>query len=103
MFGLVGVLFSFRCNGCGDKFSAGKGFSVGWSGDTYANVVCAEHGIGGADTGVNLNKGGTWEDLEQRKIFPCRQCGTEAPLWDEKSCPKCGSEALEEIGQILFD
>ena len=99
----MGQLFRFLCNGCGNDFSAEKGFTVGWSGDTYAIVVCAEHGIGGADTGVNLDKGGDWESLEKRATFPCRTCGTEAPLWDQTSCPECGSGTLEETGHILYD
>lgn len=99
----MGRLFTFRCNGCKNQFSAGKGFTVGWSGDVYAVVVCAEHGIGGADAGVNLDEGGDEEALGKRTTFPCRECGTDAPLWDKKSCPKCGSEALEETGFILHD
>ena len=99
----MGRLFRFNCNACGKKFSAEKGITAGLSGDAYAIVVCAEHGIGGADTGVNLNKGGDRESLQKRKTFPCRQCGTESPVWDQKACPECGSEALSENGYIRYD
>lgn len=99
----MGQLFGFLCTGCGNVFHSEKGITVGWSGDTYATVVCAEHGMGGADTSVNLDGGGDWASLEKRETFPCRTCGAESPPWDQKSCPECGLETLTETGYISYD
>ncbi|GEM_PF-2309685 len=96
----MGTLNMYRCNGCGERFSAEGSFSLGWYGDVYAIVVCPEHGIGGADTGF---KSRDWASVEKQKIFPCRKCGTESPVWDAESCPKCGSEAIEITSSIQYD
>lgn len=99
----MGRLFKFKCNACGNRFSAEKGFGGGLSGDIYADVVCAEHGIHGAKTGVNLKEGGSIASIQNLKAFPCAACGAQSPLWDQKSCPECGSEDLDETGYLLYD
>jgi predicted RNA-binding Zn-ribbon protein involved in translation (DUF1610 family) len=99
----MGTSREYRCNGCGNEFSAEEGFSFGFKGEVYTAVVCTEHGIGGAAAGVNVAEGGEISSVEKLKTFPCPECSKDAPRWDQRTCPKCGAETIEVTGEILWD
>lgn len=99
----MGLSREYRCNDCRSEWGAEDGFSFGFLGDVCTTVVCEEHGIRTVDVEVNAREGGTISSVENRKHFPCRECGEEAPRWDAKTCPKCGSGSIEVVGHILWD
>ena len=88
---------------CGHHFTAEEDFSFGMSGEVSTPVVCPTHGLDSADTGVNMMVGELTPEITGQRQFPCPECGKEVPRWDRKSCPKCGSERLEQGSEILFD
>ena len=66
-------------------------------------VVCLNHGLYNADTGVNLLEGGSISEVEHKRDFHCPECGKDAPRWDRESCPNCGEKRLQAGAEILFD
>ena len=100
----MGKACEYRCSECGHQFSATEDFSCGFSGDVATPVVCRLHGLTSGETGVNLAAGGELTPaLIAKQSFPCPDCGEESPRWDRKSCPGCGGQRLDFVGQIMWD
>jgi hypothetical protein len=67
-------------------------------------IVCVEHGLGGAETGINVARGDKITSADRAKTeYPCPRCAVPSPRWDRRSCPKCGGSRLDWLGQILWD
>lgn len=100
----MGMAWEYRCADCGRQFSATEDFSFGFSGDVVTPIVCMVHGLTAGDTGINLAAGGDLgPEVIAKQSFPCSACGSESPRWDRKSCPSCGCERLDFVGQIMWD
>ena len=67
-------------------------FDYGFMGKVTTPVVCPEHGIVQADTGLSTREEG-WQ-AERRQSYPCPTCARESPLWDRTTCPRCGQPAM---------
>lgn len=100
----MGTAAEYRCAGCGYQFMATEDWSCGFSGEVQTPIVCGEHGIGGADTGINVATGGhIGPETTGKTTFPCPKCGANSPRWDRESCPKCGGQRLVFVSQIMWD
>ena len=53
----MGTAAEYRCEDCGHQFGASEDFSYGFLGEVVTPVVCVEHGLGDADTGINVARG----------------------------------------------
>ena len=100
----MGIAAEYRCEDCGHQFGASKDFSFGFLGEVVTPVVCVEHGLGGAETGINVARGDKITSADRAKTeYPCPRCAVPSPRWDRRSCPKCGGSRLDWLGQILWD
>ena len=100
----MGTAAEYRCEDCEHQFSASEDFSYGFLGEVVTPVVCGDHGIYDADTGINVASGGKITSADIAKAaYPCPECGVPSPRWDRRSCPKCGGSRLAFVGQILWD
>ena len=100
----MGISVQYRCEDCEHQFSASEDFSCGFLGDVVTPVVCGEHGLHDAETGINVARGEpiTLEDVAKAE-YPCPSCGVPSPRWDGRTCPECGGRQLAFVGQILWD
>ena len=100
----MGTAAEYRCEDCDPQFSASEDFSYGFLGEVVTPVVCGEHGLSDAETGINVARGEpiTLEDVAKAE-YPCPSCGVPSPRWDGRSCPTCGGRRLAFVGQILWD
>src|SRR5262245_13443565 len=102
MGGVMGRAAGYTCAECGYRAEfVADDFSYGFSGDVVTPVVCAEHGIISANTGINVIHGGL--PAHRKRKFPCPECGVLSPRWNRKSCPKCGSDRIESDTVIMWD
>lgn len=103
----MGVIYSYRCDGCGTTFRAEAGFSRAMIGPVSVTVFCAEHGLGLTDTGVVIDRDGRGEsgmaEVEKRGTFPCPRCSADSPVWLGTACPECGADSLEAEPAIFYD
>ena len=100
----MGTAMEYRCKRCGHQFSATEDFSYGFSGEVVTPVVCAEHGLGDANTGINVARGDKITSADIAKAeYPCPQCRVSSPRWGRRSCPTCGGGRLDFTAQILWD
>ena len=100
----MGTAMEYRCEDCRYQFSASEDFSYGFLGEVATPVVCGEHGLGDADTGISVTRGDEITSTDRAKAeYPCPRCGVSSPRWDRRSCPKCGGSRLDWLGQILWD
>jgi endogenous inhibitor of DNA gyrase (YacG/DUF329 family) len=93
----MGIAGTYTCPHCG--YSAEwvtADFDCGFSGDVVTPVVCAEHGIRGARTGLKAWDDG-WREAT-RESYPCPECRAESPRWDRRTCPACGRRGAENEG-----
>ena len=100
----MGTAAQYRCEDCEHQFSASEDFSYGFLGEVVTPVVCGEHGLHDAETGINVARGEpiTLEDVAKPE-YPCPLCGVPSPRWDGRTCPICGGRQLAFVGQILWD
>ena len=100
----MGTSAEYRFEDCGHQFSASEDFSYGFLGEVVTPVVCGEHGLHDAETGINVARGEpiTLVDVATTE-YPCPSCGVPSPRWDGRSCPKCGGTRLAFVGQIMWD
>ena len=100
----MGSAAGYQCEACGYEFEAAEDFSFGMSGEVGTPVVCPTHGVGSADTGVNMMRGEeVTPEIAQRTQFPCPECGKEAPRWDRQTCPNCGGKWLPAGEEVLLE
>ncbi|BCO83713.1 hypothetical protein MINTM011_20480 [Mycobacterium paraintracellulare] len=101
----MGSAADYVCESCGYRASrVTRDFDYGFSADVVTPVVCHEHGIVTARTGLNAWDDG-WES-QKRGEYPCPKCDCLAPTWDGSSCPDCGQTAMrmDHHGpQVLWD
>ena len=76
-------------------------FDFGFSGRVTTPVVCREHGLVQADTGLNAQDNG-WR-RKRRRSYKCPVCASQCNLWDHKTCPQCGNHGLVPVGFIDWD
>lgn len=90
----MGQAADYGCPECGYRAEfVVEDFSCGFSGDVLTPVVCTEHGIISADTGVNVRDGEF--PARPNQAFPCPECRAISPRWDRRFCPKCGSDRIQ--------
>ncbi|MCH9669011.1 MAG: hypothetical protein K0U80_14300 [Actinomycetia bacterium] len=100
----MGTAAEYRCAHCGYQFSATEDWSFGFSGAVVTPIVCSEHGLAQADTGINVAAGGRiGPETTGKTRYPCPKCGADSPRWDRESCPKCGGERLVLSAEIIWD
>jgi predicted RNA-binding Zn-ribbon protein involved in translation (DUF1610 family) len=90
---IMGHAADYRCTACGHQAkSVTDSFSFGFSGVVVTPIVCVEHGIVSADTGMNVRAG---EPLTRgNRRFACPECGAMSARWDRTTCPKCGQNRM---------
>lgn len=89
----MGSAADYLCTACGyraERVTANSDF--GFSGIVVTPVVCAQHGIMSADTGMNVMDGGP--SRRRKRKFPCPECGALSPRWDRRTCPECGQTSM---------
>ena len=97
----MGRAAEYTCPECGYRADGiVDDFSFGFSGDVMVAVVCAEHGLMSAGTGINVMHGEM--PAHPKQHYACPACGVISPCWNHKSCPKCGSDRIERRG-LLHD
>jgi hypothetical protein len=81
-----------------------QSFDFGFTGDVVTPVLCEEHGIVEADTGLKA-----WDDgwaSQKRDAYPCPECGAASPVWDRRTCPNCGKKSMRidwDAGPLMWD
>ncbi|HEY5548994.1 MAG TPA: hypothetical protein VIL17_05315 [Coriobacteriia bacterium] len=98
----MGSASGFICENCGAKVDfATPDFDYGFSAEVTTPVLCAEHGVQQADTGLMAWDQG-WEQHKQMS-YPCPECGQDSPLWDHRTCPVCGKRRMREDPSEIVD
>jgi DNA-directed RNA polymerase subunit RPC12/RpoP len=89
----MGHAADYWCTACGHQAeNVTDNFSFGFSGVVVTPVVCTEHGIVTADTGMNARDDGPLTHTERE--FSCPMCGAMSPRWDRTTCPECGQKCM---------
>jgi len=85
----MGFACDYVCENCGyEAKSAGRGFDCAKNSRVTAYVLCPDHGVQWAKTGLNAEDEG-WQ-RRRGDSYPCPECLQDRPLWDGETCPKCG-------------
>jgi len=101
----MGGACGYLCENCGYRAEyVTDDFDYGFMGVVITPVVCPDHGVQNADTGLRA-----WDDGREgrrRDSYPCPECHQERSLWDRRTCPKCGLPKIVEdpsVGLINWD
>jgi len=91
----MGSASGYVCDNCGAKVDfVTPDFDYGFSAQVTTPVLCAEHGVQQAETGLMAWDHG-WEE-HTRTSYPCPECGRDSRLWDHRTCPVCGERRMRE-------
>jgi rubrerythrin len=94
----MGSAGTYTCMNCGHTAEwVTADFDCGMMGDVVTPVVCREHGLRSADTGLSARLDPDWAERRERE-YPCPECGGPSPLWDRRTCPACGHRGAENDG-----
>jgi DNA-directed RNA polymerase subunit RPC12/RpoP len=98
----MGSASNYTCHNCGAKLEfITPDFDYGFSAEVTTPVVCAEHGVQQADTGLMAWDRG-WDERKQPS-YPCPECGRDSHLWDHRTCPVCGKRRMrEDLNKGIF-
>lgn len=99
----MGCSQDYLCKNCGYEAElVSETFDYGFSGDVVTPVVCPSHRIQQADTGLCAQDEDWWS--RRLEAYPCPVCRQDSPLWDHRTCPKCGhaSMAVNPLGGLMM-
>ena len=97
----MGISGTYTCPECGHATEeVTADFDHGMSGEVVTPVVCAEHGLQTAETGLCARDDPEWTS-RRANVYPCPECGAPAPLWDRRTCPHCGRMGAEDEGWVV--
>lgn len=90
----MGTSYSHRCRSCGHvEEGVSPNFDYGMSGVVVTPVLCEEHGLVSADTGLSARDDFDWES-KKGVAYLCPECGRISPVWDRRTCPSCGKKSM---------
>lgn len=98
----MGTLLSYSCGNCGRHVEhVSEDFDYGFSGEVVVPILCEEHGVRQVQTGLNA-RAEDWRD-HALSTYPCPRCRRESPLWDHRTCPRCGERRVEaDPGDLIL-
>ena len=91
----MGSASGYVCSDCGAKVDCTTSdFDYGFSAEVTTPVLCVEHCVQQADTGL-MAWDQAWEQHRQAS-YPCPECGRDSRLWDHRTCPVIGKRRMRE-------